>query len=123
MLAAIAVAPAHLAWSQPLNQRVMVVYNANSPDSLDVANYYTNRRGIPAANKCAIGPPAWDMLNRSDFDTYIRTPIKNCLNTLGPANILYIVFAYQTPWFILPPSNGLYGYANRQRRGGGNLRC
>lgn len=36
--------------STPLNERVLVVYNNNVPESLDVANYYASRRGIPATN-------------------------------------------------------------------------
>lgn len=43
---------------QPLNQRVLVVYNTNFADSLTVANYYIAQRGIPAANLCAISPPS-----------------------------------------------------------------
>ena len=50
-----------------LSARVLVVYNANEPESVDVANYYVARRGIPAANKCATTPPAPDQILWADF--------------------------------------------------------
>ncbi len=40
-----------------LNQRVLVVYNAGIPASLNVADHYVARRGIPQSHKCAISPP------------------------------------------------------------------
>ncbi|HWS99523.1 MAG TPA: TIGR03790 family protein [Pyrinomonadaceae bacterium] len=88
----------------PLNERVLVVYNPGMPESVEVADYYVARRGIPAANKCALSTaetyfiPDW-----SAFDAGVRTPIKNCLNAVGRDKILYIVFAYLTPYRVGDP--------------------
>jgi len=79
---------------------VLVVYNTNYADSLAVANHYMSQRNVPAANLCAITPPANDYLSLSDYTTYVKTPIQNCLNTLGQKNILYIVMSYLTPFVI-----------------------
>src|SRR5271154_6298193 len=43
---------------QSLSSRVLVVYNSANSDSTNVANYYIAKRGIPAANLCAITPPS-----------------------------------------------------------------
>ena len=40
--------------SDSLSNRVLVVYNSAVPESLEVADYYMQKRDIPAANKCAI---------------------------------------------------------------------
>ncbi|HEX8922798.1 MAG TPA: TIGR03790 family protein, partial [Pyrinomonadaceae bacterium] len=87
--------------STPLSQRVLVVYDQASPQSLEVANYYIGKRGIPASNKCAVNSaqtthiPDWNA-----YDSIIKTPIRNCLNALGRDQILYIVFSYQTPYKV-----------------------
>ncbi|MDQ6707497.1 MAG: TIGR03790 family protein, partial [Acidobacteriota bacterium] len=83
---------------QPLNQRVLVVYNTTVADSIAVANYYVTKRAIPSANVCAISPPATTYVSSADFDNTVKTPIKACLNAVGASNILYIVFSYQTPY-------------------------
>lgn len=92
----------------PLNQRVLVVYNASSFESGDVASYYMARRGIPSRNQCAISPPATETVNWNDFDSTVRTPIKNCLNAVGANNILYIVFTHLTPYALIAPNEYEY---------------
>jgi uncharacterized protein (TIGR03790 family) len=94
--------------AQSLNQRVLVVYNSANSDSTNVANYYVAKRGIPSANLCAIAPPSTVYLAWSDFVASVKTPIQNCLNTVGPSNILYIVFTYQTPYDIIAPDGNTY---------------
>mgnify|MGYP000704602995 CR=1 FL=1 len=56
--AAIALTVSSAAYAQPLNERVLVVYNSNVPDSLDVASHYRTARNIPVANLCALAPPS-----------------------------------------------------------------
>jgi uncharacterized protein (TIGR03790 family) len=85
---------------------VLVVYNANFSDSLAVANHYMSQRNIPAANLCVISPPSDDYLSLSDYTTYVKTPIQNCLNAVGQKNILYIVMSYLTPFRVLAPPQG-----------------
>ncbi|MBL8204018.1 MAG: TIGR03790 family protein [Blastocatellia bacterium] len=84
-----------------LPERVLVIYNTNAPASLEVADYYLSKRGIPNANKCAISPSDAASVDWNDFETKVRAPIRTCLKTVGQDQILYIVFAYQTPFRIL----------------------
>ncbi len=101
ILAAIA---AGVCVAQPLNQRVLIVYNTTVPDSLEVANYYAAARGIPLANLCAI--TSIDTRDVLAYASVARDPIRTCLNTVGASNILYIVMSYGTPWQVWP-GNGL----------------
>jgi uncharacterized protein (TIGR03790 family) len=78
------------------HKEVLVVYNTNSSDSLNVANHYMSQRSIPASNLCAITPPAID-LDLNDYTIYVKTPIQSCLNAVGKTSILYIVMSYMTP--------------------------
>jgi len=90
-----------------LSLRTLVVYNANDSDSVSVANYYAAKRLIPAQNMCPITPPATDVLTWSQYVSSVKTPVRNCLNAVGSARILYIVFTYQTPYDIIGSSSPL----------------
>lgn len=98
--------------SQPssLASRTLIVYNAGNPDSISVANYYAAKRSIPTQNLCAISPPVTDTLTWSQYVSAVKLPVQNCLNAVGPSNILYIVFTYQTPYDVTS-ANGLTFYA------------
>ncbi len=96
-----------------LNQRVLVVYNSSNNDSAAVANYYAAQRSIPLANLCPITPPSTVSLTWAQYVSSVKTPVQNCLNTVGPNNILYIVFTYQTP-FTVKGSSGQLLYAMDQ---------
>jgi uncharacterized protein (TIGR03790 family) len=90
----------------PLAQRVLVVYDPTSSDSVNVANHYLAARGIPAANLCAISPSEVStLLTWSAYVSEVQNPIQNCLNTVGPNQILYIVLGYIRP-FKLTAQNG-----------------
>src|SRR5262245_59840402 len=77
--------------------------------SVYVGEYYASRRGIPASNIvhlsiplacCANDPREWDSWNISweAFVGYIRTPVKNFLESRGLTNkIKYIVPTYGIP--------------------------
>ena len=94
----------------PLNQRVLVVYNSASADSLAVANYYLSQRGIPAANLCAIAPPATVTLSDAAYQQFIR---------LAAVFLLLRFRAMFTPHWNLPehggPSRGIRHSPKRDR--------
>lgn len=87
------------AQSIPLVERVLVVYNQSVSESLEVANYYIRKRGIPAGNLCAVNSTEIRYISDWNiFDSVIKAPIRNCLNAVGRDKILYIVFTYHTPY-------------------------
>jgi uncharacterized protein (TIGR03790 family) len=89
-----------------LAQRVLVVYDPTSSDSVNVANHYLAARDIPTANLCAISPPEADtLLTWTTYVLEVQNPIQSCLDTVGPNQILYIVFSFIRP-FKLTAQNG-----------------
>jgi uncharacterized protein (TIGR03790 family) len=89
-----------------------VVYTTNDADSVAVANHYRGARGVPAANMCAITLPlpGATQLAEADYVTYVKTPLRNCLTSVGAQNILYIVLAYLRPVEINSTANFVYGF-------------
>lgn len=89
-----------------LADRVLVIVNTAIPGSQIVADHYRAVRGIPAANVCAIIAPddgGGYMGTAADYVRVVRDPIRACLASLGPRQILYIVFAYHTPMKMFDP--------------------
>ncbi len=88
----------------PLNKRVLVVFNRTDGGSREVAKYYAKVRDIPQENLCSIAPIDPVMLSWKEYLSQVRAPIEKCLNKVGPKNILYIVFSYQTPFRVRTPN-------------------
>ena len=86
------------AHAQPLNERILVVYNSNVPESIGVATHYRNARSIPSANLCAIAPPSTSSLTHVQYDSTVRAPVRACLQAAGTGTILYIVLSWGTPY-------------------------
>jgi uncharacterized protein (TIGR03790 family) len=97
-----------------LASRVLVVYIPSDSNSVAVANHYQSKRGIPAANMCAVNlNPNNYTGSISDYRTMIQAPIENCLNAVGPQQILYIVLAWFNEGIVLNPyqTNPLFAYS------------
>jgi len=93
----------------PLAQRVLVVYDPTVADSVNVASHYLTAREIPNSHVCLIRPPeSASPLSWSVFVSAVQTPIQNCLNTLGPNQILYIVLSYIRPFSLIAQDGKLY---------------
>src|SRR5688572_27411772 len=69
--------------AQPLNERVLVVYNAANADSTAVAEYYRGARAIPQANLCATNPPSIVVLTEAQFNATLKPQIRACLDNVG----------------------------------------
>lgn len=88
----------------------MIVYNSNFSsdgdgdgvqDSLEVANYYALKRGVPSSN--ILGVAAEDATRISAFANYqseIVQPINSKLALLGATNIDVILLVYGMPWML-----------------------
>ena len=107
VLSVIAFLPVPLAAQIPMNRRVLVVFNGGVRESGEVAKFYAARRAIPKSNLCRVSPPTAARLNLDQYVSSVRGPIQKCLKSVGPANILYIVFAYQMPYTVKGINNPL----------------
>jgi uncharacterized protein (TIGR03790 family) len=64
---------------EDLAAHLLVVYNANDPDSQGLAQYYADRRGIPAERVLAISAPVGEEITRAQYEDTIRSPIVSYL--------------------------------------------
>jgi len=58
---------------------VLVVANANSPESAALAKLYAAARGIPAVNVMAVKTTTAYQVSRADYDTQIAQPIRQAI--------------------------------------------
>jgi uncharacterized protein (TIGR03790 family) len=86
--------------STPLNERVMVVYNSNGDDSHKVAKYYMEKRAVPKENICKIDTDLNVIEDGTLFEPEVKKPVRACLEKIGKQKILYILFAYETPYAV-----------------------
>jgi uncharacterized protein (TIGR03790 family) len=84
----------------PLNERVMVVYNAAVKESGAVAKYYMEKRSIPKENLCKIDTSEEWLADDEWFEPAFKKPLRSCLEKIGKQKILYIVMSYHTPFGI-----------------------
>src|SRR5664280_2325082 len=87
---------------------VVVVVNQNSTNSVQLGNYYCERRGVPPQNFLRInwtgGNTAW---NRSNFETNLLGPLVAMLASRGLTNqVDYIVLSMDIPYQVTD-TNGL----------------
>lgn len=57
-------------------RRVLVVYNAQSPESVELARRYAQMRGIPEANLVGLLCPVTDEIRRSDYESTVLPYIR-----------------------------------------------
>ena len=60
----------------PENERVVVVANADDPESLDVAEHYMRARGVPEANLVALPFPRKETISWNDFSAKVFSPLR-----------------------------------------------
>ncbi len=77
---------------------VLVVVNANSPDSVEIAKYYATKRVIPVNNVCKITCPTDEQIKDEVYAKSIRDPIRAHLKSKGIKDkIDYIVLTRGIP--------------------------
>lgn len=60
----------------PESARVVVVANADDPESLDVAAHYMRARGVPAENLVALPMPRKETLSWDEFSAKVFSPLR-----------------------------------------------
>jgi uncharacterized protein (TIGR03790 family) len=64
-------------------RRVLIVYNAEEPESKPLADYYASKRGVPTNQICEIRVRNVDTITRREFNDQIREPILRFLTRNG----------------------------------------
>lgn len=57
-------------------QRVLIVRNLQSPDSVAIAGYYASRRKAPQTHVCSISCPTQEECKKEEYDRTILAPIR-----------------------------------------------
>src|SRR5262245_42202811 len=63
--------------------QVVIVANANSQDSLRVAQHYARRREIPLHHIVKLNLPREETISRADYEREVVTPIRQMLQKNG----------------------------------------
>ena len=61
----------------------VVLYNANDPDSKNLAQYYAGRRNIPPAQVVGLNCPDMEEIRRGDYESTIAAPLRKLFRARG----------------------------------------
>ncbi len=87
-----------------LPSQVMIVVNANSRESLMVAEHYATRRGVPLQQIAKLDLPLDDTMNREDYDRRLVMPLRQALQDHRiQQSIRVLVTVYGVPLRVAPP--------------------
>jgi len=101
LLLACAAAPARAELTAP---QVGILANRNHPDSLAVARYYAERRGIPPDRILELDLPAEETISREDYERLVLHPARRLLEERGLAGrIRALVTTYGVPLRVAAP--------------------
>ncbi len=79
-------------------ENILLVLNESSPASLEIGQYYAQKRGIPTQNILQLKAPATDEISREDFTREIEAPIALWLaRNSAQDRILYFVLTKGIP--------------------------
>jgi len=62
---------------------VVVIANEQVPESIDLARYYMDKRGIPPANLCVLSLPTGELISRHSYNSRLRDPLLAFLRKQG----------------------------------------
>ena len=84
--------------------RVMIVANANSRESLMVAEQYATRRGVPVQQIAKLDLPLDDTMSREDYERRLVMPLRQALEDHRiQQSIRVLVTVYGVPLRVAPP--------------------
>lgn len=79
-------------------ENVVLVVNRNAAESREIAEYYRQRRSVPAQNVCSIATTSEEEIRWDIYETQIEQPIANCLKNAGLVEkALYLVTTLGVP--------------------------
>src|SRR5258707_8416989 len=83
---------------------VVVVVNQNSTNSVQLGNYYCEKRQVPPQNYLRINWASTNIIDwtNSDFQTYLLAPLNSMLTSRQLTNqIDYVVLSMDIPYRVL----------------------
>jgi uncharacterized protein (TIGR03790 family) len=82
---------------------LVIVFNRNLPESKGVANYYAQRRGVPAANMVGVDVPDSEDMYRGDYERKLVPPVKAQVEKVrGKGGQPAILLVYGVPLRVGP---------------------
>jgi hypothetical protein len=102
---------ASVAWAGGGPANVLVLYNADDADAVDVAEYYGDARSLPPGHLCGIEgiDPTERTIPFADYETGIHEPLRECLAALPqPEEIDYLVVVRGLPYRVDLPDGEYY---------------
>ncbi|HUJ72036.1 MAG TPA: TIGR03790 family protein [Verrucomicrobiae bacterium] len=73
----------HVVVAADLAERVVIVYNAEDPESRPLADYYAQKRGVPTNQICGIDIRVSETISRQEYNEKIRDPVGRFLTRAG----------------------------------------
>ncbi len=84
--------------------QVAVLVNEQSSESLDLATYYMERRGIPLPNRIVLDLPTTDSITREVYEQELLKPVREALDQKGLSKrIKVLVTMYGMPLRVQAP--------------------
>lgn len=84
---------------------VVVIANSRVRDSVDLAEYYMTRRGIPQGNLVTVETTSNESISREDYRSDIQQPVLYALTQLpATTHVRCLVIMYGMPLKIVPPA-------------------
>ena len=93
------------AQAELLPTQVMIVANANSRESLMVAEHYATRRGVPFQQIAKLDLSLDDVMSREDYERRLVSPLRQALQENRiQQSIRVLVTVYGVPLRVAPPN-------------------
>ncbi|MGE0470659.1 MAG: TIGR03790 family protein [Nitrospira sp.] len=95
---------ASFAQAELQSHHVVILANAKSPESLEVAAHYAARRGVPTTHVIRLNLPLRDKLTRQEYDDLVVTPMRHILEERRlSSSIRVLVTTYGVPLRVEAP--------------------
>lgn len=94
------------AWAFPSPDTTAVLYNADVPESVALAQAYQNARAIPAKQMCKVSVVDQASISLADFQTKLFQPLQKCLTDGGAQSRIEAVMIIRgIPIVVSTPDN------------------
>ena len=88
-------------------QEVLVVANKEMPGSVDLAQYYMEKRSIPSSHLLTLSLAVEETMTRQEYDSVLASGVRSFLDEgSGQGRIAAIVLMYGVPLKVAPPLPG-----------------